>query len=180
MLKDCRATTSAFPTPRINLNVDASPADVKWGFALNRYLNAEPRKPDGANGTDWIANHPELSQALKQCARLRAAFLPYFTEGTLIGECILSQPCPEALVAAYVLPGKVLVIVVNTSGRARAFDLACDPQPWLPSASGNYQVKHYDGAGAMVQTTVLSAAQGHLTTGVLDNGGIRLFEVLVR
>ena len=136
-------------TPRINLNVDASPADVKWGFALNRYLNVQPRKPDGANGTDWIANHPELSQALKQCARLRATFLPYFTEGTLIGECILSQPCPEALVAAYILPGKVLVIVVNTSDKARAFDLACDPQPWIPSASGNYELKHYDGNGAI-------------------------------
>ncbi|MGO8691407.1 MAG: hypothetical protein ACLQLG_17425 [Thermoguttaceae bacterium] len=179
-LKDCRAVTSAFPTPRVNLNVDASPADVKWGFALNRYLNVQPRKADGANGTDWIANHRELSQALKQCARLRAAFLPYFTEGTLIGECILSEPCPGALVAAYVLPGKVLVIVVNTSDKARAFDLACDPQPWLPSASGGYEAKHYDGTGAMVQSAKLDRASRHLTTGVLEKGGISLFEVLLR
>ncbi len=180
MLKDCRATTSVFPTPRINVNVNASPADVKWGFALNRYLNVQPRKPDGANGTDWIANHRELSQALKQCARLRAAFLPYFTEGTLIGECILSGPCPEALVAAYVLPSKVLIIVVNTSGKARAIDLACDPRPWLPSASGTYEVKHYNGTGAMVQTTQLDRASRHLTTGVLEKSGISLFEVLAR
>ena len=106
MLKDCRAMTSVFPTPRINLNIDASPAEVKEGFALNRYLNVQPRKPNGADGTDLIAHHPELSRALKQCARLRAQFLSYFTDGTLIGECILSKPCPEALVAAYVLPGK--------------------------------------------------------------------------
>ena len=61
--------------------------------------------------------------------------------------------------AAYVLPGKVLVIVVNTSGKARAIDLACDPRPWLPSASGAYEVKHYDGTGAMVQTTTARPRQ---------------------
>ena len=104
------------------------------------------------NGTDWIANHRELSQALKQCARLRAAFLPYFTEGTLIGECILSSPCPGALVATYVLPGKVLVIVVNTSDKARASTWPVMGQPWLPSASGEVQGEAHDGTGAMVQS----------------------------
>ena len=75
---DCLATTSVFPSPRINLNIDASAAEVKHGFVLNRYLNIQPRKPDGANGTDYIRNHQELSAALKQCAKLRAvsALLP--------------------------------------------------------------------------------------------------------
>ena len=180
MSKDCRATTSVFAAPRVNLNVDASPDEVKSGFALNRYLNIQPRKPDGVNGSDWIARHAELSQALKQCARLRAQFLPYFIDGTLIGECILTEPCPEALVAAYVLSGKVLVIVINTGRSPRAVTLACDPRPWLPSTSGRCEAKCYDGAGALVQTTVGNSTDRRLTTGTLENLGVWLFELLVR
>ena len=177
MSKDCRATTSVFPTPRINWNIDASAAEVKEGFALNRYLNVQPRKPDGANASDLIAHHPELSLTLKQCARLRAQFLPYFTDGMLIGECILSKPCPEALVAAYVLPGKVLIIVVNTSGKARKIDLACDFQTWAPNGSGRYHGMQFDGTGSAVPWEELDFTGRHLTTWPLEKGGIGLFEV---
>jgi hypothetical protein len=40
------------------------------------------------NGTARIEDYPELGRALKQCAKLRAAFIDYFTDGVFIGlEC---------------------------------------------------------------------------------------------
>ena len=70
------------------------------------FRSVQPRKPDDINGSDSIKNHPALSQALRQCAKLRARFLSWFVDGTFIGDCILTEPCPEAVVAAYVLPDK--------------------------------------------------------------------------
>ncbi len=134
MMRPCEPVTSVFPTPRVNLNVDTSAEEVKYAFATNRYVNVQPRKPDGANGTDWIASHRELSAALKQCAKLRRQFLAYFVEGTLVAECILREPCPDAVVAGYVLPDKALVVVVNR-GAKREIALRCDPRPWLKGVS---------------------------------------------
>jgi hypothetical protein len=176
MLRDCRAATSVFSAPRINVNVDASPGDVKWGFALNRYLNIQPRRPDGANGSDLIGNHRPLSEALKQTAKLRAQFLPYFTDGTLIGECILSRPCAEALVAAYALGDKVLAIVLNHSGASRTVTLPCDPRPWLPATSGGYRIKRYDGQGRPLGTSRWDSARPDVSVGLMESLELALFE----
>jgi len=105
MARDCQPATSVFPSPRINWNIDTSVLETKTAFVQNRYLNVQPRKPDGTNGSDRIASHPELSRALKQCAKLRGQFLPYFVEGTLVGDCVLVEPCPDAVVGAYALRG---------------------------------------------------------------------------
>jgi len=176
MLRDCQPVTSAFPGPRVNLNVDASPAEVKSAFALNRYLNVQPRKADGTNGSDWIANHPELGRALRQCARLRAQFLPYFVEGTLLGDCLLSEPCPGTVVGSYVLGDRALLIVVNT-GERRPVTLRCDPRPWLAPRAGAYAVRQYDGQGKSLASLVLSAPEGSLTTRALDPLDVELFEI---
>src|SRR4029079_7860124 len=108
-----RALISLLSAPRINLNIDRSVSEAKVGFADNLHLNVYPRKPDNVNGSDYISNHPELSNALKQCARLRKQFLNYFVNGTFIADCLLSKDCPDAHISAYALPKSVLVIVIN-------------------------------------------------------------------
>ena len=175
--RDTQPLVNAFPAPRFNYNVDASPLDVKRCFARSQFLNVQPRKPDGVNGSDWIKNHPELSRALKQCTKLHAQFLTYFVDGTPIGDCILSRPCRAAQVCAYVLPDKVLIIVLNTGAKGE-FPLACNLRPWLESASGRYLVKSFDGAGRMRGSFKNQEAGCALTTGVLDGLDIALFEIL--
>ncbi len=112
--RDIRPLTSVYPAPRVDCCISESPVMTKLAFADNMYLNVFPRKAESTNGSDWIANHPELSAALKQCAALRKQFLDYFTDGTLIGDCILTEPCPTAHVSAYVLHDRILVILINT------------------------------------------------------------------
>ena len=79
----------------------------------NLYLNLMPSKPEGTNGSGLIASYPGLGRALKQCVRLREKFLRYFTEGTLIGDCLLSEENAGIHVAESVLPGKWPLIVFN-------------------------------------------------------------------
>ena len=90
--KDYRPLSSVFSAPRMNYCIDSSPMSVKAGFADNLYLCIMPRKPESTNGSDSIVNYPAFSKALKQCASLRERFLRYFTEGELIGDCLLSSP----------------------------------------------------------------------------------------
>lgn len=170
------ALVNVFPAPRVNFNVDASPAEVKYCFLNNVYLNVQPRKPDGINGSDWIGNHPELSRALKQCAKLREQFCPYFADGTLIGDCILGKSCSDAMVGAYVLPDKVLVIVLNTGAKGEK-NLDYSLVPWLPSPSGCYAVKSYNGQGRLIATSEIAQSQGRLTTEALEPLDFTLFEI---
>jgi hypothetical protein len=175
--RDVQPLVNAFPAPRVNFNVDASPAAVKHSFISNVYMNVQPRKPDSINGSDWIRNHPELSRALKQCAKLRTQFLPYFVDGTPIGDCILPKPCAGAQVCAYVLPDKILVIVLNTGVKAPK-QLKFNPAPWLASTSGRYAVKWYDGEGHAIQSTELRQEQATVSTGTLECLGMALFELV--
>lgn len=154
--RDCRAFTSTFPTPRVNVCITDSALTVKQCFADNLYLNLMPRRKASTNASDYIGNHAELSKALKQCAKLRKQFLPYFTDGVLIGECILDEECPGAHVCAYVLPDRVLMILINQGGR-RKVGFRCDLGSWLKSPSGRYQVKCYDENGRLTSETTASA-----------------------
>ncbi|MFV2067526.1 MAG: DUF6259 domain-containing protein [Pirellulales bacterium] len=173
---DLQAVTTTFPAPRINVNIDASPEEVKLYFLRNRYLNIQPRKPDDINGSDSIKNHPALSQALRQCAKLRAQFLSWFVDGTLIGNCILSEPRPDAVVAAYVLPDKALILVLNTAAETRPITIACDLAPWLPPTANGYRVQSYDGQGQPVASSTLSGGKDRMTVGPLEHLGIALLE----
>lgn len=173
--RDIRPLTSVFPAPRVNCCISQSPLSVKNAFADNMYLNIFPRKHESVNGSDYIANYPEMSKALKQCAALRKRFLKHFTDGTLIGECILTQPSP-AHVSAYVLPESMLVIVVNQQGQPPA-NLACDLAPWLPSKSGRYVVKFYGEDGILKATTKLPGGAWNPETGALKPGELAVYEI---
>ena len=137
---------NVFPYPRVNLNINDSVEAVQRGFAGNLYLNVWPMKPESPNGSDWIANHPEMGDAVKQCAALRARFLDYFTRGTLIGDCLLVKPCPEARVDSYVLPDRILTLVVGTKA-GHPVTLKMDAAPWLHSKTGKYRLSRFDSAG---------------------------------
>jgi len=175
--RDFRPLTSVFPSPRLNYCIDSSPLAVKRAFADNLYLCVMPRRPESTNGSDAIANHPELGRALKQCAALRRRFLRSFTDGVLIGECLLSAPAPLHA-SAYVLPDRVLMIVVN-DGPERDVPFTCELAPWLPSASGRYQVTAFDEDGRSRGVEVV--AGGWLgRTGRLAAGEMALFEIEAR
>ncbi len=176
---DCQAFTSAFPCPRRNLNINRSVWEVKRGFLDNLYLNVWPTKPGGVNGSDRIENHPELSRALKQCAKLRAQFLDYFTEGTFVGYCILTEMCVGAHICAYVLPDRVLVLLTNEAA-PREVTLNCDLAPWVPSGSGSYEVRHYDIEGALLDVGEVGEGPQELTTQPLQNLEITLYEFIAR
>jgi hypothetical protein len=150
--KDYRPLVSVFPAPRVNVNINTSVEAVKLCFADNLYMNVWPKKPGSINGSDLIANHPALSRALKQCAKLRAQFLPYFTGGTLIGECILAEKCRTSPhVSAYILPDRALVVFINR-GKEQATAFEFDVESWVKSPSGRYVVRAYDEEGQPVST----------------------------
>jgi hypothetical protein len=174
---DYRALISSLDGPRINLNIDRSLLDAKRGFADNLYLNVYPRKPDGVNGSDYISNHPELSKALKQCARLRKQFLKYFVNGTFIADCLLSKDCPDTHVSAYTLSKSMLVIVIN-KGDKREITFKSNIRPWLESAKGKYRIKQYDD-GVLLKTSSIAGPEWSQKTPLMDNLDICMYEVSV-
>jgi hypothetical protein len=192
--KDYRPYTSVMDAPRLNPNVDRSARDVKLNFMDNLYMNIMPSKPDGPNGSAMIADYPEVSRALKQCAGLRKQFLPYFLEGKLIGECILSEPCPGSHVTAYVRPDRGLMILMNcdlehwvpsASGPyvegqdgQRSFRFSCDLAHWIPSASGSYEIKSFNMDGKLVRTERVQKAIWKSETGALEKYSLVLYEIL--
>lgn len=174
---NCQAFISAFPAPRINCNIDSDPAATKRAFMDNKFLAAFPRKPGKSNGSDWIRNHPELSAALKQCAALRKQFLPYFTDGYLIGECVLDQPCPDAYVSAYVLPDRLLVFALNQSPR-RTVQLDTNLRAWLPSQDHKWTLRRYSADGRTQEDRQISQSLQRLSVPRLGANEIAVFEVI--
>lgn len=145
--RDIRAFNASFPAPRLNYNINRNAQDIKYAFMDNSYVNLMPSKPDYANSTAWLSDYPELGVVLKQCAKVRKQFLVYFTQGKLIGECLLKNIVPGAHVNAYVLPDRVLLIIMNTSEGQRVIDFDVNLAPWLKSKNGTYEVKSYDQFG---------------------------------
>ncbi|MEO8763515.1 MAG: hypothetical protein ABI416_04470 [Ginsengibacter sp.] len=173
---DYRALISSLQGPRINQNIDRSVPEAKIGFADNLYLNIWTRKPDGINGSDYISNHPELSKALKQCARLRKQFLHYFVNGTFIADCLLSKDCPDAHVSAYTLDKSMLVIVINKKDKKEiAFE--SNIEPWLKSPMGRYKIKQYDD-GTLVKKRDISKSHWSEKTSMMKNMDICIYEVI--
>jgi hypothetical protein len=167
---------SAFAFPRRNTSVNTSARQVKLSFADNLFINVMPPRPGDGNGSDRIENHPDLSAALKQCARLRRKFLRYFVEGTFIGDCILSRACRNAHVASYVLGKKALVIVVN-KGRRRVVRPVCNIRAWLDSRSEQYVAKLYDEAGKLRRTVGVSRSRP-ISTHALSAWEIGVIEIM--
>ncbi|HET6455952.1 MAG TPA: hypothetical protein VFI02_16225, partial [Armatimonadota bacterium] len=140
----------------------------------NLFLNVMPRKKESANASDRISSYPDLSKALKQCAGLRKKFLPYFLDGTLIGDCILSEPCPATHITAYVLPDRALMILINQGG-SRKVSFACDLAPWVKS-SGGYEARAFDEDGKLLGTSK-TGSEWHAETKALQSGEMVVFEI---
>jgi hypothetical protein len=176
---DPRPFANAYPAPRLNINIDRSPRDVRLGFMDNLYLNLMPSKPDGTNGSGLIASYPALARALKQCARLRQQFLPYFADGKPIGDCLLSDEGANVHASAYVLPGKSLMVVFN-EGDARAIRLACDLAPWIESAGGKYEARAFDMDGRPLGTEQIARPDWRTETPRMGRHELVLYEIEAR
>jgi len=154
--RDCQAYTNAFPAPRRNVNINRSEAEAKFAFMDNLFLNVWPTKPDGINGSERIGNVPVLSRTLQECAALRERFLPYFTDGVLIGSCLLPEVAPGARVVAYQLPDRVLALVLN-QGAEGALTFRYDLAPWVPGRDA-FTLSHFDQSGEPLDSSDVGAA----------------------
>jgi len=163
------------PYIRLNWNINKSAEITKYCFINNIFVNVQPSKPDMPNGSDYIANNPELSAALKQCDKLQKQFMEYFVNGTFVADCILTNTCQNADISAYVLGKSMLIIVLNKPG-SRNIQLQCDVSSWINGPSG-YTVKKYDGYGNVVDVTKSEQPGINLETGVLEDSEIVLYEV---
>jgi hypothetical protein len=170
---DYQAFVNAFPAPRRNVNINHSVAESRFAFMDNLFLNVWPSKPDNINGSERIVNVPELSATLKSCAGLRRQFLPYFTEGVLIGNCLLSESRAGVRVSAYVRPGRVLGLVLN-QGPEAALSLPFNLTPWVPRSRA-FRVTEFDEQGRRVASSDVSAS-GRLQTRKLRSLEIAVLE----
>lgn len=173
--RDCAALTSVLPTPRVNSCIDHSPLAVRKVFADNLYVNIMPRRKESANATDWIINYPEMSRALKQCAARRQQFLPYFTEGTFIGGCLLAAPCPGAHTATYVLPDRLLLVLINESA-PRKVSFTADPRAWLPEGEG-WRVRAWNADGKRLSESKLHGPAWRAKTPHMAAGEMMFYEI---
>jgi hypothetical protein len=162
--RDCQAFVNAFPAPRRNVNINRSVREARFAFMDNLFLNVWPSQPDGINGSERIANVPDLSETLKVCAGLRRQFLKYFTEGILIGNCLLTEPRPGVRMSAYVLPDRVLAIVLNP-GIEGPLAIPYDLEPWVPGRP-RFAVTQFDEQGHQAAAGELPPS-GQVTTGAL-------------
>lgn len=176
--EDFRPYHFCFPVPRLNTNIDESPRSVKLCFADNTYMNIMPSAPDAVNASDLIVNHPALSTALKNCARLRAQFQDYFHSGKPIGDCLLARECTGAHVSTFLLEKKALMLLIKTDG-AGSVDFAADLAHWLPARGGKYQVKIYNEAGEILAQRKISSGEFNGTTGHLGDLEVRAFELTI-
>ena len=176
--RDCGALTSVLPTPRVNACITETPVVVKRTFADNLFINAMPRRKEAANATDWIKNYPAMALALKQCAALKKQFLPYFTEGTFIGNCLLTEPTPGTHTAVYILPNRLLMVLLN-EGAPREVSFSTDLGAWLKD-NQSWQVKNYDESGQLLSEKKISQSLWQGQTAKLATGEMTLLEVVLR
>src|SRR5664279_5495334 len=109
-----------------------------------------PRKPDESYGSALIGSQPDMAKALKEVASLRKQFLPFFVEGTFLGESVLSKRT-SAFVRGYTLDKKLLMIVLNDQAKAEKVTVNSDLSLWLPTTQ-SYVSKYYDSAGRLGRT----------------------------
>jgi hypothetical protein len=161
--------------PRPNCNVDDSALVVRKAFSDGLYINVLPRKPDESYGSALISSQPDMATALKEVASLRKEFLPFFVEGTFIGESALSKRT-SAFVRGYTLDKKLLVIVLNDRAKAEKVTVRSDLSLWLPPAQ-SYVSKYYDSAGRLVRTVRSTGRQWSASTHLLQPNELILFEI---
>jgi hypothetical protein len=173
--RDFRPYHAAFPSPRMNVNVNRDWPIVKHCFVDNTYVNIMPSKADGPNATAMIEDYPQVSEAVKTCASLRQRFLPYFVEGKPLGHCVVDEPTYGLYVSGYALPDRLLVLAMNVV-QPQAFELKVDLGPWLESASGDYSVKCFDESGQETEAVASIPARWSTNTGDLGQYEIVAYE----
>jgi hypothetical protein len=156
--RDCQAFVNAFPAPRFNVNINRSIAEAKFAFMDGLFLNVWPSRPDGINGSEMIANVRALSETLKECAALRTQFLPYFTDGVFIGACLMPEEAAGVRLAAYVLPDRVLALVLN-HGQEGVLSFRYDLAPWVPGRAAFTVTAHAAAGRAEAPRTITAAGQ---------------------
>jgi hypothetical protein len=171
-------------------------------FSDGLYINAIPKKHDLPNDTALISDRPKLSAALKEVAALRKQFLSYFTEGTFIGESVLSEPAcdfvpnpgcssdwvggasvelgpfkfPPVFIRGHQLKNKLLIIVLNNQDSPRAITFESNLEMWIAGAR-QCQVKSYNSRGTLTTTTTVQASAWEGCTGTLQPLELALLEV---
>jgi hypothetical protein len=173
--EDAAPITSVLQAPRVSCNVEDSALVVARCFADNLYINAMPRKLDSPNGTALISDEPGLASALLQVSKLRKQFLPFFVDGTFIGDSILQQPS-GAFVRGYQLDDRLLVIVLNDRSQPQPVSIQSDLSLWLPAAKA-YQVTAYDDSGRNLGSTDVRTSQWFGATQQLEPGKMALFDI---
>jgi hypothetical protein len=172
---DIDPVQSVLKVPRINWNIQDSPLMVKEAFSDGRFINAMPQKADLPNGTAHISESPAFAAALKEAANLHVRFLPFFTQGNLLGDSFLSQT-PGAFVRGWQLGDKLLVLVVNDKGQQYTAFLKSSLSLWLPGASA-YSITQYDGEGQLVSHDTVDGTQWIGATRPLKPSQMALFEI---
>jgi hypothetical protein len=137
-----------------------------------------PRKADQPNGTSLISENAALSTALKQVARLRRQFLPYFVEGTNIGNSVLAAPAP-GFVRAWQWGNRLIIFAINDRPEARTISFSSDLSLWLPSTAA-YDIRTYDEEGKQRASWQGAGSRATFVTPELPAAALAVFEVQVR
>jgi hypothetical protein len=161
--------------PRLNCNVEDSTRVVKQAFSDGLYVNVMPRKQDEENGSALISSQPDMAKALKDAASLRKQFLPFFVNGTFIGDSVLSKRT-SAFVRGYTLDNKLLIIVLNDQDKAENVTVNSDLGLWLPSTR-SYVSQYYDSDGKLVRTARGTGQRWSGGTDLLQPNELVLFEI---
>lgn len=151
-------------TTRPQLNVDSNPVSVKYYFMDNIMMNVYPSKPDNVNGSALIADYPDLSKAVKQCAALRKIYLDFFLNGKIVGDCVLSEDCTDARVTGYIKDDSALVYVVKHHDADAVLKL--DLTPFIQADV--FDITVYDADHQQVSTLTWHTGDALVISGAAD------------
>ncbi len=177
------AFNSVFKYPRINVNNSGDAKKAKNTFIVNNLVNAMPRKLEhpsgniyatGLNGNDWMKNHPDLGTALKHLKAIKEKWMPYFTEGTFISDCLQTRPSSWVSMGAYVYDDSVVMPVMNNRDDARVLELYYDLVPWIGEA-GSYTMEVYDETLNLIDTQTLQPGEFKVTTPELKSADMLIY-----
>ena len=145
-------------TMRPNMNVDSSTRHLKYIFMDDLMANIYPSKPGQMNGSALIADYPDFSRTLKELTALRKAYLPYFADGEMLGDCVLTEDCAGARVTGYRCGENIVVFAVKENGADAV--LSYDLVPFIGGGDVTVTVRDQQNREIM---TFSGSTTGHLT-----------------
>ncbi|MDB5237977.1 MAG: hypothetical protein JWM46_247 [Candidatus Kaiserbacteria bacterium] len=179
--------------PRINADV-SSPRVAKMAFIDGLYMNVMLSKPNKSNGSALVSENPVMSKTLKQLSSLHKEFDDYFSNGTFIGESVLSEPVTpfirtsktswiggsifdlgpfeyqKVFIKAYQLQTgsvkKLLIFVLNNDTVARSVTFKSELGLWIkPSAGASYTFTSYDESGTVSNSCTMTKGANNIWIG---------------